>query len=264
MSPRMPVLFVGHGSPVYAIEDNHWSRGFRALPSLIRKPSAILTISAHWFTDGTLITGNEKPITIHDFFGFPRELNEVQYSAPGNLDLGLRIKGLIGEDVAEITEEWGLDHGTWSVLRWMYPKADVPVVQLSINRNLSMLQHFELAKSLAPLRDEDVLIIGSGNITHNLRDIMVRMQTGDLSIPNWAAKFDRKLKDILEARDTQALLELWPNSDDARRAHPTPDHFLPIIYTYATTDSRDVVRFPIEGFDRSSSMRAIMYDHKTE
>jgi len=134
MSPRMPVLFVGHGSPVYAIEDNRWSRGFRALPSLIRRPSAILTISAHWFTDGTLITGNEKPITIHDFFGFPRELNEVQYSAPGNLDLGLRIKGLIGEDVAEINEEWGLDHGTWSVLRWMYPKADVPVVQLSINR----------------------------------------------------------------------------------------------------------------------------------
>src|SRR5215471_13877174 len=121
----------------------------------------------------------------------------------------------------------------------MYPKADVPVVQLSINRNLSMLEHFELAKSLAPLRDEDVLIIGSGNVTHNLRDLMVRMQTGDLSIPNWAANFDRRLKDILEVRDTKALLELWPNSDDARRAHPTPDHFLPIIYTYPTTDSRD-------------------------
>ena len=255
----MPVLFVGHGSPLYAIQDNEWSRGFRSLSQLVPRPQAILMVSAHWFTDGTLITGNEKPETVHDFYGFPRELSEVEYPAPGDVELAVRVQELIGKDRGELNDEWGLDHGTWSVLRRMYPKADVPVVQLSIDRNLTVHEQFDLAKSLAPLREDRVLIMGSGNVTHNLRDLMMRMQTGDSSTPGWASRFDERLKEMLLAHDTKALLELWPGSDDARHAHPTPDHFLPVVYSYAMTSADDSVKFPIEGFDRSVSMRAILF-----
>jgi 4,5-DOPA dioxygenase extradiol len=255
----MPVLFVGHGSPLYAIQENEWTRRFRQLPSLAPRPRAVLMVSAHWFTDGTYVTGNENPPTIHDFYGFPKELHEVRYPAPGDRELALRVCGLIGKDRAELSSEWGLDHGAWSILRWMYPDADVPVIQLSINRNLSMVEHFNLARSLAPLREDNVFVIGSGNVTHNLRDLMMRMQASDMSIPDWASKFDERLKEILLARDTNALVELWPTMDEARRSHPTPDHFLPILYVYALADERDSVSFPLEGFDRSVSMRAIQF-----
>src|SRR5207249_7306806 len=153
------------------------------------------------FTDGTFITGNEKPPTIHDFYGFPRELHEVQYPAPGDVELALRVQDLIGKDRAELNDEWGFDHGTWSVLRRMYPGADVPIVQMSIDRNLSVPEHFDLARSLAPLREDRVLIMGSGNVTHNLRDLM-RLQADNLSTPAWASRFDERLKEILVARDT--------------------------------------------------------------
>jgi 4,5-DOPA dioxygenase extradiol len=257
---RMPVLFVGHGSPLNAIQDNEWTRGFRSLSGWVPRPRAILVVSAHWFTDGTLITGNRKPPTIHDFYGFPRELHEVQYPALCDVELAVRVQDLIGKDHAELNDTWGFDHGTWSVLRWMYPEADVPVVQLSIDRNLTVPEHFDLAKSLASLREDSVLIVGSGNVTHNLRDLMMRMQSGDSSTPDWASRFDERLREILAARDTKALLHLWPGSDDARFAHPAPDHFLPIVYSYAATDAGDLVTFPIEGFDRSVSMRAILFN----
>ena len=142
----------------------------------------------------------------------------------------------------------------------MYPKADVPVIQVSIDRNLPVPEHFVLAQSLQPLREESVLIMGSGNVTHNLRDLMLRMQTGDRVVPVWAKNFDERLKEILIGRDVDALLDLWPTSDDARRSHPTPDHFLPIVYSYAVTDADDSVRFPIEGFDHSASMRGIVFE----
>jgi 4,5-DOPA dioxygenase extradiol len=264
MSAPMPVLFVGHGSPLHAIQDNEWSRAFRGLVDLVPRPRAILAISAHWYTDGTFVSGNERPPTIHDFYGFPLELHAVQYPAPGDPELAGRVRDLIGEQRAEVNNQWGLDHGTWSVLRWMYPIADVPVVQLSINRNLTMPEHFELAKSLTPLRDESVLIMGSGNVTHNLRDLMLRMQAGDTGVPGWARNFDESLKQILVSRDTKALVELWPASDDARRAHPTPDHFLPVVYTYAVTYANDAVRFPIDGFDHSASMRSILFEARRE
>jgi 4,5-DOPA dioxygenase extradiol len=259
MNTRMPVLFVGHGSPLYAIEDNQWSRAFRSFSTLAPRPRAILMISAHWFTNGTFVTSNENPPTVHDFYGFPQELNEVEYSAPGDVNLARQVRRLIGEDRVELNSDWGLDHGTWSVLRWMYPNADVPVVELSIDRNLTPSQHFELVRALHPLREEGVLIVGSGNVTHNLRDFMTRSQAGDESIPDWAKRFDDRLRDILLARDTKALLDLWPLSEDARHSHPSPEHFLPIIYTYAASDSSDAVRFPLEGFDRSISMRAILF-----
>jgi 4,5-DOPA dioxygenase extradiol len=260
MSERMPVLFVGHGSPMYAIEDSAWSRGFRELAELAPRPNAVLAVSAHWYTDGTFITNNDRPPTIHDFYGFPKELHEVQYPAPGDPALAARVRDRIGVQSAQLSSEWGLDHGAWSVLRWMYPAADVPVIQLSINGRLSTRQHYELATSLSGLRDEGVLIIGSGNVTHNLRDLMMRMQTGDTTIPEWARSFDEKLKDALARRDTEALLQLWPSTDEALRAHPTPEHFLPVVYAYAATDDRDTTTFPIEGFDHSASMRAVLFD----
>jgi 4,5-DOPA dioxygenase extradiol len=255
MAMRMPVLFVGHGSPLYAIQDNEWSRGFHSLSSLVPRPRAILMVSAHWFTRGTFITGNTNPKTIHDFYGFPRELYDVRYPAPGDVDLARQVWRLIGENRSELRTDWGLDHGAWSVLRWMYPNADIPVIQLSINGNLTMPKHFDLARLLAVLREDGVLIVGSGNVTHNLRDLMY----GSGSAPAWAVRFDNAVKESVMSHDARRLLELWPGSEDARLAHPTPDHFLPIIYTAAVADLTDTVSFPIEGFDRSFSMRNILW-----
>lgn len=257
---RMPVVFVGHGSPMNVIEDNQWSRGFAALAESIPRPSAILAISAHWFIPGTYLTGNAQPKTIHDFSGFPPALYEIEYRAPGKVDLAERVRHLLGEERAALSTEWGLDHGTWSVLRWMFPDADIPVVQLSIDRRLDVKQHFELARSLADLRHEGVLILGSGNVVHNLRDAFTHMRLGTAETPPWANRFDRQVADIVTQHDTDALVQLWPGGDDARMAHPSPDHWLPLIYTSAAVDSGDVVRFPTEGFDLGSiSMRNVLW-----
>lgn len=254
---RMPVLFVGHGSPMNVIEDNEWSRGFAALGSLVAKPSAILAISAHWFVNGTYLTDGD-PRTIHDFSGFPPALYEIAYPAPGKLDLAHRVRTLLDER-ASLRDDWGLDHGTWSVLRWMLPEADVPVVQLSIDRRLSVAEHFTLARSIAPLRDEGVLILGSGNVTHNLRDAFTRMQTGNAETPSWARSVDDTVKQASTQRDTAALLALL-DSDVGRLAHPTPDHWLPFVYAYAASDEDDAVRFPAKGFDLGSlSMRSALF-----
>jgi len=260
MAKRMPVLFVGHGSPLYAIQDNEWSRGFRSLSGLAPRPRAILMVSAHWFTSGTFITSSNHPDTIHDFYGFPKELYAIRYPAPGEPELAQQVRRLIGENAAELRKDWGLDHGAWSVLRWMYPDADIPVVQMSINGNLTMREHFDLARLAAPLRDGRVLIMGTGNVTHNLRDLLHQTQGSDATPPDWAVRFDNAVKECVESHDNEGLLALWPGSPDARLAHPTPDHFLPIIYTAAVADSSDTVRFPIEGFDRSFSMRSILWE----
>jgi len=257
---RMPVLFVGHGSPMNVIEDNRWSRGFTALRDEVPRPTAILAISAHWFVDGTYLTGNTNPPTIHDFSGFPRELYEIDYAAPGNVDLAKRVRMLLGAERASLRTDWGLDHGTWSVLRWMYPQADVPVVQLSIDRQLDVRRHYELGRSLEKLRDEGILVLGSGNVVHNLQDAFLRMQTGSGETPKWAQRFDADVAEALVRHDTAALLSAWPDSEDGRLAHPTPDHWLPLVYAYAATDERDTVRFPIEGFDLGSlSMRNAVF-----
>src|SRR5262245_15491756 len=219
MTARMPVLFVGHGSPLYAIEVNQWSRGFSSLSQLVPHPRAIVMVSAHWYTDGTFVTSNDRPPTIHDFYGFPRELHEVQYPAPGDPGLAARVRDLIGRGRVELSDSWGLDHGAWSVLRWMYPQADVPVIQLSIDRNLAVAEHYDLVGSLATLRDENVLLMGSGNVTHNLRDLMLRTQTGDTAVPDWARLFDERLKQILVTRDTHDLIDSLPASEVARRSH---------------------------------------------
>lgn len=257
---RMPVLFAGHGSPMNAIEDNRWSRGFAALRNEVPRPTAILAISAHWFVDGTYLTGDPDPRTIHDFSGFPRALHEIEYNAPGQVDLAKRVRRLLGEERASLSMDWGIDHGTWSVLRRMYPEADVPVIQLSINSRLDVRSHYRLGGPLAELRDEGVLILGSGNLVHNLRDAFQRMAARSSHTPPWAQRFDDRVAEVVVQRDTDALLTAWPDTEDGRLAHPTPDHWLPLIYAYAATDEGDRARFPMEGFDWGSlSMRNVVF-----
>lgn len=256
----MPVLFVGHGSPMNVIEDNRWSRGFAALRDQVPRPAAILAISAHWYVGGTYLTGNAAPETIHDFGGFPRALFEIEYPAPGKVDLAERVRAILGDERAALRDDWGLDHGTWSILRWMYPDADVPVVQLSIDHRVDPRRHFELARSLGELRDSGVLILGSGNIVHNLQDAFPRKRRGDRSTPDWARCFDNDVARALEQHDTRRLLTLWPDTDDGRMSHPSPDHWLPLIYTLAASERDDAVGFPLEGFDWGSlSMRSVLF-----
>ena len=241
-----------------AIEDNVWSRGFRDLGSRLRRPSALLAISAHWYIRGTAVTANEAPPTIHDFGGFPEPLYEMQYPAQGDPALARRVVDLLGAGVASPSLEWGLDHGTWSVLHHMWPKADVPVVQLSIDVGVGATRHVEIGRSLAPLRDEGVLILSSGNIVHNLGDAMGRLRSGELDTPAWAAEFDAAVARALEQHDPGALARLI-EAPEGRKAHPTPEHYLPLLYA-AGAAGDDPVSFPVTGFDLASlSMRAVTF-----
>ncbi|MBS1109202.1 MAG: Extradiol ring-cleavage dioxygenase class protein subunit [Anaeromyxobacteraceae bacterium] len=255
---RMPVLFVGHGSPMNAIEDNAWSRGFRGLAKLLPRPGSILAISAHWYVAGTFATANERPETIHDFGGFPDELYRIQYPAPGSLDLARRAVALVGEERAALRTDWGLDHGTWSVLMHAWPGADIPVVQLSIDGRLPPAEHLAIGRRLAPLREEGVLVMGSGNVTHNLRHAFSAWGNGDRSTPDWASRFDEGIASALAGHDAEHLTRAM-ESDAGRLAHPTPDHYLPLLYVAGASDAKDPVRFPISGFDLGSlSMRSVI------
>ncbi len=255
---RMPVLFVGHGSPMNAIEDNQWSRGFRDLAALLPRPRAILAVSAHWYANGTFVTGNERPETIHDFGGFPQPLYEVEYPAPGDVALAQRVVRLLGEDRAFLREDWGLDHGTWSVLVHLRPEADIPVVQLSLDYRQGAAAHLALGRSLAALREEGVLVLGSGNIVHNLRHAMTSAHRGELATPAWAAAFDADVAKALEQGDG-AFLARAADGDAFRMAHPTPDHYLPLLYVAGAAAPGEAVRFPVTGFDLASlSMRAVL------
>lgn len=256
----MPALFVGHGSPMNAIEDNLWSRGFRALAGLVPRPKAILSISAHWYVDATQVTSDTKPETIHDFGGFPSALFEVVYPAPGSPSLAERVRSLLGEDRVLASDRWGLDHGIWSVLLHMFPDADVPVVQLSMDHRLTPRQHCELARPLASLRDEGVLVLGSGNVTHNLGFAFQQRMRNDDSTPDWALRFDEEVKLACQDHDDAGLAERLPASPDGRKSHPTLDHYLPLVYVTAVAAADDPVRFPIEGFDWGSlSMRSVLF-----
>jgi 4,5-DOPA dioxygenase extradiol len=256
---RMPVLFVGHGSPMNAIEDNAWSRGFRDLVKSLPRPAAILAISAHWYVAGTFTTANEHPETIHDFGGFPEELYRVRYPAPGSVDLARRAVALVGEKRASLRADWGLDHGTWSVLLHLRPAADVPVVQLSIDRRLPPAEHIAIGRALAPLRDEGVLVMGSGNVTHNLRHAFSARSGGDRETPDWARSFDDGIATALASNDLEHLARA-PETEAGRLSHPTPDHYLPLLYAAGASDPKDPVRFPITGFDMGSlSMRSVIF-----
>jgi 4,5-DOPA dioxygenase extradiol len=258
-SGRMPVVFVGHGSPMNAITDNTWSRGFRELGRQLPRPRAILAVSAHWFVGGTFLTDQERPETIHDFGGFPRELHEVSYPAPGDPVLAEAVSRLLASHGAATRSDWGLDHGTWSVLVHTQPGADCPVVQLSIDARLPPAEHIAIGRALRPLRNEGVLILGSGNVVHNLRDAFTNMRSGRDQTPAWASDFDAQMASALSARD-EARLSMALDDELGRTAHPTPDHYLPLLYTLGASTDEDVVSFPINGFDLGSiSMRSVVF-----
>lgn len=263
---RAPVLFLGHGSPLNAIEDNRWSRGFQAVGEQLARPRAVLAISAHWWTRGTLLTAGAQPKTIHDFGRFPRELFEVRYPAPGSPDLAARVVALLERQMAEqhapaqLSDAWGLDHGTWSVLKHVFPEANVPVVQLSLDQHKSPAEHARLGASLRDLRSEGVLILGSGNLTHNLPDAAQRRSKAAEEVPTWAREFDDTAARMIEQRDGQRLMQLWPDGLHARQAHPHPDHWLPLLYAQAATHQDDAMAFPVDGFDWGSlSMRSVRW-----
>ena len=236
-----------------AIEDNPWSRSFRELGRALPTPRAIL---AHWYVSGTFVTTNARPETIHDFGGFPRELYEVRYPAPGSPGLAARVSRLIASVQCSGSSEWGLDHGTWSVLRSLRPEADLPVIQLSIDSGLRPETHMALGRELAPLRDEGVLILGSGNVTHNLRHAMRSLYGGAADTPPWARSFDLDVARALEQHDESFLLAAM-ETEAGRSSHPTPDHWLPLLYAAGASMPDDAVSFPVQGFDLGSlSMRA--------
>jgi 4,5-DOPA dioxygenase extradiol len=255
----MPALFVGHGNPLNAIEENRWTQAFRALARTLPRPRAILAVSAHWYVEGTYATADERPETIHDFGGFPAELYRVEYPAPGDPALAARAAGLAGPRAAAVAGAWGLDHGTWTVLVHLRPAADVPVVQLSIDARLAPAEHLAIGRALAPLRDEGVLVLGSGNVVHNLAHAFRSWRTGDERTPEWAREFDLGIARALEERDQDHLTSVIETAG-GRVAHPTPDHYLPLLYAAGASAPDEPVRFPIEGFDMASlSMRSVRF-----
>jgi 4,5-DOPA dioxygenase extradiol len=230
---RLPVLFVGHGSPMYAIEENEFVQKWKSLGEELPRPKAIICISAHWETRGTQVTVMQNPPTIHDFGGFPRELYEVQYPALGNPELAKEaIKSISGTQVLA-DEKWGLDHGTWSVIRRIYPKADVPVIQLSLDYNKSPKEHYELAKELASFRDKGVMIIGSGNIVHNLRQVAWDKKDDEEYGYDWTIEANELVKKLIVENNHQALIDYKSLGKAMQMAAPSVDHYLPLLYALA-------------------------------
>lgn len=250
MMTRMPAIFFGHGNPMNALADNEYTRAWGEIGRSIPKPKAVLCISAHWYIPGVAVTAMERPRTIHDFGGFPQELFEVEYPAPGSPELANRVNEVLGGEAVIDSGRWGLDHGTWSVLVHVFPKADVPIVQLSIDETKPAEWHYEFAKSLAPLRDEGVLIIGSGNLVHNLHTYAWGRH--DVDAFDWAARFDQKARELISAGDHEPLVDYESLGKDAMLAAPTPDHYLPLLYILALQRDGDGVTFPVEGFDGGS------------
>jgi 4,5-DOPA dioxygenase extradiol len=238
---KMPVLFLGHGSPMNAIEENEFVRGFREAGKSIPKPAAILCVSAHWETQGTFVTAMENPKTIHDFGGFPRELYEVQYPAPGDPELAEKTRHLIRKNEVGLDQKWGLDHGCWSVVKHLYPKADVPVIQMSLDYGKDARFHYELAKELAALRQKGVLIIGSGNMVHNLRMVAWDRLNDDEYGYDWALEASDKMKTFILDGDHQQLVNYKSQGRAFDLAIPTPDHYLPLLYALALKEDDEPV-----------------------
>lgn len=240
-SEKMPVLFLGHGSPMNAIEENEFVRGFRTIAGEIPKPTAILCISAHWETKGTMVTVMENPRTIHDFGGFPEALYKVQYPAPGSPQLAREARGIIKNTDVGLDEKWGLDHGAWSVIKHLYPEANVPVIQMSLDFSQAPRYHFDLAKELKPLREKGVLIIGSGNMVHNLGLIDWRKMNDDNFAFDWAVEASDTMKRFINSGDTASLVEYNLQGRAYQLAIPTPEHYLPLLYAMALRDENETV-----------------------
>lgn len=256
MTLPLPAIFFGHGNPLNALQHNAWTTRWTQLGHEIPPPRAVLAVSAHWYIPETAVTASLSPRTIHDFGGFPRELYEVKYPAPGAPDLATRVKQLLEPIQVRLDTTWGLDHGTWSVLCHLFPEANVPVVQLSIDETQLPEFHYRVAKRLAPLRDEGVLIIGSGNLVHNLH----AYAWGKHSVEplEWAVRFEDQVRELLLAGDHGSLIKYESLGRDALLAAPTPDHYLPLLYVIGLMREGEGVSFPVEGFDGGSiSMLAV-------
>ncbi|WP_323844196.1 4,5-DOPA dioxygenase extradiol [Microbulbifer magnicolonia] len=245
----MPTLFVGHGSPMNALEDNPHTSSWRGLGEQLPQPRAILAISAHWYTRGTYVTANIRPPTLHDFHGFPPALYQCDYPAPGAPELTKEIQHLLQPLEVELGDDWGLDHGTWSVLMHMYPAAQIPTLQLSIDATRSPEFHYRLGQQLQPLRERGVLIIGSGNVVHNLARIDWRE---DAAVPSWAEGFNQTVRAALELGDHQSLIHYERAGHDAQLSVPTPEHYLPLLYIAGASTADDKVSFPTDGIELGS------------
>lgn len=239
----MPVLFLGHGSPMNAIEDNMFVASFRELGRSLPKPQLILCVSAHWETKGTWVTAMSSPETIHDFGGFPRPLYEVQYPAPGSPEWANKTKEMITKTVVGLDYNWGLDHGAWSVIKHLYPQADVPVIQMSIDYTQSAQHHYDLAKEIRELRRKGVLIVGSGNMVHNLSMVDFRRLGGDPYGYDWAIEANELMKSYMLDEDHQSLIQYRKQGPAFELAIPTPEHYLPLIYTMGLKEKTDSISF---------------------
>ena len=250
MKKPMPAIFFGHCNPMNALAHNSWTDAWATIGKDIPRPRAVLCVSAHWYLPASLVTGSSGPRTIHDFGGFPRELYEVKYPAPGDPELARRVQELLVSVSVQLDERWGLDHGTWSVLCHVFREADVPVIQLSIDETQPSEFHYETAKRLGSLRDEGVLIVGSGNLVHNLHAYAWgRQQVKPL---DWAVRFENQARKLLLAGDHVPLIAYDTLGSDAALSVPTPDHYLPLLYVIAQQREDDKVSFPVEGFDGGS------------
>ncbi len=258
-TPRMPVLFVGHGSPMNAIEENEFVQGWRNLGKNLPRPKAILVVSAHWETKGTYVTAIQKPQTIHDFGGFPKALYEVQYPAPGSPELAHETKRIITKTAVGLDEKWGLDHGSWSVVRRIYPQADIPVIEMSLDYSQGPQYHYDLARQLLALRTKGVLIIGSGNLVHNLRMVAWdKMNEPEYGF-DWAVQANDTFKKLIQSGNHSELINYTALGREVQLAVPSPDHYLPLLYALALKEDNETLSFfndkPVMGSLTMTSVR---------
>lgn len=250
MAKPMPAFFFGHGNPMNALQENAYTKAWSAIGKEIPRPRGILCVSAHWYLPGTAVTAMAAPRTIHDFGGFPEALYKVSYPAPGDPLLASFVQALLAPLEVTRDQEWGLDHGTWSVLCHLFPKADIPVVQLSIDEMEPALFHYKIGQRLAPLRDEGILVVGSGNLVHNLHAYAWGRHVPEPY--DWAVRFEKRARELLVAGDVGPLIDYESLGRDARLSVPTPDHYLPLLYVLGLRRPGEPVGFPVEGVDGGS------------
>ena len=258
MGLTIPAIFFGHGNPMNALSRNAYTQAWAAIGAAIPRPKAVLSVSAHWYLPGTAVTAMAAPRTIHDFGGFPRELFEIQYPAPGEPQLATRIRKLLAPMAVASDHAWGLDHGTWSVLRHVFPDADVPVIQLSIDETQPPALHYEIGQRLRPLRDEGVLVMGSGDIVHNLHTYA----WGKHSVEpyDWAVRFESRVRESLLKHDHEPIVNFESLGNDALLSVPTPEHYLPLLYVLGASVMGEAINFPVEGVDGGSvSMLTVQF-----
>ena len=256
MISLMPTIFFGHGNPMNALSKNSYTEGWASIGKSIPRPKAVLSVSAHWYIPYCAVTSNLKPRTIHDFGGFPKELYQIEYPAPGSLDLASRVQSLLIPVAVSLDESWGLDHGTWSVLKHVFPKADIPIVQLSIDETQPPSFHYELGERLSSLREEGILIIGSGNIVHNLSTYA--WGEDDVKPFDWAVRFEKHARELMLKGDDESLVNYENLGRDAMLSAPTPEHYLPLLYVLGLRRKKEKLSFPVQGIDGGSiSMLAV-------